>query len=228
VIRRVEAEGLDKVETADRTLLMSLPFKLIPERHRLGLIDEKVETRLLEARHAFAEGLPDDLRSSVAFFEQQSYNAAASVQDNILFGKLAYGRQQSQRQVGALIAEVVDSLGLRQTLIEVGLEFVVGIGGGRLSTSQRQRVAIARSLLKRPDLLILDHATAALDPASQAAIMETLVNDTSGMGLVWVLNDLAEASAFDRAIVMESGRIVEQGLISDLQNSAQALRAIAN
>jgi putative ABC transport system ATP-binding protein len=227
-IRRVETDGLDKAEAADRALLMSLPFKLIAERHRLGLIDEKVEKRLLAARHAFAEGLPDDLRSSVAFFEQQSYNAASSVQDNILFGKMAYGRQQSQRQVGALIAEVVDSLGLRQPLIEVGLAFAVGIGGGRLSASQRQRVAIARSLLKRPDLLILDHATAALDPASQSAIMETLLRDPSGMGLVWVLNDLEEAFGFDRAIVMEGGRVVEQGPMSELQKNRHAQRAAAN
>ncbi len=228
MIRRVETVGLDKAETADRTLLLSLPFKLVPERHRLGLIDATIEARLLEARVAFAKDLPDDLRSSVAFFEQQSYNAAASVQDNILFGKLAYGRQQSQRQIGALIAEVVDTLGLRQTLIEVGLGFSVGIGGGRLSAPQRQRLAIARSLLKRPDLMILDHATAALDPASQSAIMETLLGDTSGMGLVWVLNDIEEASGFDRAIVMEGGKIIEQGPVSKLRQSAQHSPVTAN
>jgi len=221
MIRRVETVGLDKAEAADRTLLLSLPFKLVPERHRLGLIDATIEERLLEARRAFAEGLPDELRSSVAFFELDSYNAAASVQDNILFGKLAYGRQQSQRQIVALIGEVVDSLGLRQTLIEVGLGFSVGIGGGRLSASQRQRVAIARSLLKRPDLLIVDHATAALDPASQAAIMKTLLDDSTGMGLVWVLNEIEEASGFDRAIVMEGGKIVEQRPVNEHQQSAR-------
>ena len=219
MIRRVETVGLDKAETTDRTLLLSLPFKLVPERHRLGLIDATIEERLLQARRVFAEGLPDELRPSVAFFEQESYNAAASVQDNILFGKLAYGRQQSQRQVGALIAEVVDSLGLRQTLIEVGLGFSVGIGGGRLSAPQRQRVAIARSLLKRPDFLILDHATAALDPASQSAIMETLLGDSTGMGLIWVLNDIEEASGFDRAIIMEASRVIEQGPVSELRRS---------
>lgn len=228
MIRRVETAGLDQAESADRTLLLSLPFKLVPERHRLGLMDTKIQERLLEARAAFAEGLPDDLRPSVAFFEEESYNAAASVQDNILFGKLAYGRQQSQRQIGALIAEVVDSLGLRQTLIEVGLGFSVGIGGGRLSTPQRQRVAIARSLLKRPDLLILDHATAALDPASQSAIMETLLGGSLGVGVVWVLNEIEEASGFDRAIVMEGGKIVKNGPVSELNRSVHDTRVTAN
>jgi ABC-type dipeptide/oligopeptide/nickel transport system ATPase subunit len=228
MIRRVEAVGLDKAEPADRTLLLSLPFKLVPERHRLGLIDATVERRLLEARRAFAEDLPDELRPSVAFFDHESYNAAASVQDNILFGKLAYGRQQSQRQIGALIAEVVDSLGLRQTLIEVGLNFSVGIGGSRLSAAQRQRVAIARSLLKRPDLLIIDHATAALDPASQSAILGTLLGDSSGMGLVWVLNEIEQASGFDRAIVMEGGKIVEQGPVNEILQSMQVTQVAAD
>ena len=91
--------------------------------------------------------LPDDLRGSVAFFDADAYNPAASVQDNILFGKLVYGRQQAQRQIGALIAEVVDDLRLRSEIVDLGLDFNVGIGGSRLSVPQRQKLAIARALL---------------------------------------------------------------------------------
>ncbi len=227
VIRRVEAAGLDDADPADRTLLLSLPFKLISERHRLGLLDETIEARLLRARHAFADGLPDELRRSVAFFEHDNYNAAASVQDNILFGKVAYGRQQSQRQVGALIAEVVASLDLRPTLIDIGLGFQVGNGGGRLSAAQRQRVAIGRALMKRPDLMILEHATAALDPASQSGIMKTLLGDPTGPGVVWVLDDIDAAAGVDCAIVMESGRTVAQGPIDEVLHTFAAERAAA-
>jgi ABC-type multidrug transport system fused ATPase/permease subunit len=89
-------------------------------------------------------------------------------------------------------------------------------------------VAIARSLLKRPDLLIIDHATAALDPASQSAIMKMLLGDSTGMGLVWVLNDIEEASGFDRAIVMEGGKIVEQGPVNELRQSVQFAHVAAD
>ncbi len=206
VTRRADPERLDKLSGSDRTLLLSLPFKLIPARHRLGLLTDDVLARLLDARKAFAEGLPEDLQDSVAFFDPDRYNAAASVQDNILFGRLVYGRPQAQRAVGALIGEVVDALDLRPAVIGIGLEHQVGIGGSRLSAAQRQKVAIARAILKQPVLLVLDQATAALDPGSQAAIMAKIVAERAG--LVWVLNDAAEAAGFDRVLVMEHGRIV--------------------
>src|SRR5512147_1081610 len=212
-IRRTEAEGLAAAEPADRNLLSSLPFKLIPARHRLGLglLDESLERRLLQARRAFAEGLPPELRHAVAFFDPEAYNPAASVQDNILFGKLVYGRQRAQREVGALIARVVEELGLRREIVDLGLDFEAGIGGSRLSAAQRQRLGLARALIKRPDLLIIDHATAALDVAGQAAILTKLLREPIGAGLVWVLSNMEQAEHFDRIVVMEGGRVLAQG-----------------
>lgn len=209
-VRRADAEGIDRISAADRTLFLSLPFMLVPARHRLGLITSDVEVRLLEARKAFAAGLPDSLRGSVDFFDRGRYNAPASVQDNILFGRLVYGRPQAQRMVGALIDEVLDELGLRRSLIGLGLAYGVGIGGTRLSAAQRQKLAISRALLKAPDLLILDQATVALDPASQTAIMKNILDSLGEAGLVWVMNDADQAGGFDRVIMMDHGRVVEQ------------------
>lgn len=209
-VRRADVAGPDGLEEADRNLLMSLPFKLVPARHRLGVLDDGMRTRILEARHAFAAGLPENLRGSVAFFDAERYNAAASVQDNILFGKPAYGRQQSQRRVAALIGEVVDALGLRRVLVEVGLDYAVGVGGSRLSQVQRQKLGVARAVLKRPDLLVIDRATASLDRASHAAIMGRVLAEPGRGGVVWVLDDPDEATRFDHVIAMESGKIVSQ------------------
>jgi ABC-type multidrug transport system fused ATPase/permease subunit len=210
VLRRANTSGLDGLSQADRLLLLSVPFKLVPARHRLGLIDDDALAKLLEARHAFAAGLPEELRGTVAFFDQDRYNAAASVQDNILFGRLVYGRPQSQRVIGELIAEVIRSLGLRRQVIELGLDFSVGIGGSRLTTAQRQKLALARCLLKRPDLLVVDQATAALDPASQRLILAGVLDDVGKAGLLWSCGDAPDPTGFDRMIVMENGRIVGQ------------------
>ena len=73
-------------------LFLSLPFMLVPARHRLGLIDADMQTKILEARKIFSDEIPSDLRQSVEFFSLDSYNAAASIQDNILFGKTVYGQ----------------------------------------------------------------------------------------------------------------------------------------
>jgi putative ABC transport system ATP-binding protein len=226
-IRRIEAGGLAAAEPADRNLLSSLPFKLIPARHRLGLLDESIERRLLQARRAFAEGLPPELRYAVAFFDPEAYNPAASVQDNILFGKLVYGRQQAQREIGALIERVVEELGLRREIVDLGLDFEVGIGGSRLSAAQRQRLGLARALIKRPDLLVIDHATAALDVAGQAAILAKLLREPIGAGLVWVMSDIEQAEHFERIIFMEGGRVLEQGSAREVIANQQTRTAEA-
>ena len=211
IIRRVEDAGLAGAAPADRNALSSLPFRAIPARHRLGLFDDVMERRLLQARRLFAQDLPADLEGSVAFFDAEAYNPAASVQDNILFGKLVYGRQLAQRQVGAMIAEVIDELGLRADVVDLGLDFGVGIGGSRLTTAQRQKLAIARALLKRPDMLIMDNAMASIDSVGQAQLQATMFEHGAAHGLVSVTGDSRHAAAFDYVIVLEAGRVVDQG-----------------
>ena len=84
VLKRVAENGLEKLSEEDQSLLVELPFKLIPARHHLGLVDDEFEARILEARKEFSENLPENLVASVEFFEAGDYNAASSIQDNIL------------------------------------------------------------------------------------------------------------------------------------------------
>lgn len=210
-LRRADAAEVSALSDADRALFMALPFKLIPERHRLGLMNDELAASLLEARRTFADGLPKMYRDAVAFFVADQYNPAASVLDNILFGKLVLDRPRAQERVTALIGEVVDSLGLRPTLMDLGLGFEIGIGGSRLSPAQRQKLAIARALLKHPDLMIIDQATAVLDPSGRAAMRQALLEARDGRALLWVLPDIADAADFDRVIIMDSGRVLDQG-----------------
>ncbi len=213
------ARGADSLSYDDRLRLTSLPFKLITARHRLDLIDEQMMSRILEARRIFAEGLPQDLRGKIAFFDAKSYNAAASLQDNILFGKLAYGQAQAEVKVGALIGEVVDALDLRDTVVAAGLEFQAGIGGARLSQSQRQKLAIARCLVRRPDILILNEASANLDAVSQNAVLENILDARREQGVIWILNRVPDAKKFGKIIVLKSGRVVETGSYEKLSTA---------
>ena len=99
--------GLEGIEEADRDMLLALPFKMIPARHRLGLIDEAFEARILEARRHFAANLPPQMRGGVEFFDAARYNGAASLQDNILFGKVATGQAQAGTRIGAMLHDVL-------------------------------------------------------------------------------------------------------------------------
>src|SRR5258708_8256453 len=114
------------------------------------------------------------MRSHSPCFAPARYSAAASLQHNVLFGKAAYGEAAAPARVPAVITEVLDALGLRETIIAVGLEFSVGTSGSRLAVSQKQKAAVARALLKRPDIVILNEATTALDGTTHSKGMDAV------------------------------------------------------
>jgi ABC-type multidrug transport system fused ATPase/permease subunit len=223
ILGRIGAGGPTALAKADRARLLSLPFKLIPARHRLDVVDEAMQSHLLEARRVFRENLPEGARPQIEFFDAERYNAAASVQDNILFGKIAYGEADAPIRVPAVLAEVVDALSLRQTVIDVGLDYNVGTGGSRLSPADRQKAGVARAVLKRPDLLILNEATSALDGQAQSRIARGLMEEFAGRGIVWVLHRASLARNFDRVFVLSNGKLQEQGTPSELDNNGSLM-----
>ncbi len=226
LISRVDSGGLDSLNDTERQSLLALTFKLIPARHRLDLVDEDLQARILEARHHFREHLPEDLRQSVAFFDPDSYNTGASIQDNILFGKVAYGQAQAVDRIGDLIGQVLTELELRGQVIAVGLQAEVGVGGSRLSLAQRQKLAMARALLKRPDILILHDTASPLDPSEQVVVLDAFLAAFEGKTLIWSLNRSELAARFDHVLVMRQGRIVEQGAYDELNHDGTALHAM--
>jgi len=217
LLQRLGGKGADAVPAADRARLMTLPLRYIEARHRLGLIDAAMEDRLLAARRAFAANLPEPLRGAVEFYDFGRYNSAATLQDNILFGRLIYGQAQAEARIGTLIAEVLDELGLRDSVIEVGLDYNVGVGGKRLPATQRQKLGIARALIKQPQFLVVNEAVAVFDGRTQDRIRDHILASSEGRGVVWIASRPNQAEPFDQIIVMQSGRIVMQGAKADLE-----------
>ncbi|MBX6367004.1 MAG: ABC transporter ATP-binding protein [Rhodospirillales bacterium] len=226
ILGRIAKSGRDSLREEDRRRLLALPLKLIATRHRLGLIDEAMQQRIVEARRIFARDLPDYARNQIAFFDIGSYNPAATLQDNLLFGKIAYGEAEAATRIPALIAEVVKGLELRHIVVAVGLDFNVGTGGGRLSMAQRQKAALARALLKRPDLLILNEAASALDGTAQVKVVRGIRRLCEGKTVVWVLQRAGLARNFDHVLVMSDGRIVEKGPPGELERSGTLYKTL--
>ena len=226
IVTRIGREGMEALRPEERTMLLSLPFMVSPARHRLDVITPEMKSRVLEARKRFAEELPDDLTGSVEFFDAENFNAAASLQDNILFGKLAYGQARGAERVGALIREVIDALDLRPAVMTVGLEFQVGIGGTRLSSIQRQRIGVARTLLKKPDILLLNETGAAFGASSQMRLVERILEAFQGRGVIWALPRPDLATKFEQVLVVRGGKVVEQGAVADLDRDGTAFREL--
>ena len=187
IAARADRLGLEGLEGEERERLLGLPFLLIPEHHRLGLIDDAIRADLLTARRLFRERLPEADRASVEFFDADRYTARASLQDNILFGRIRHGQAHGAARVSALLGEVVDELGIRDAVMEAGLAFQVGIGGSRLTQTQRQKLAFARALLKRPALLVVNMATAGVERVAREMLFLAARTAMEGRGIVWVL-----------------------------------------
>lgn len=211
LVGRADAGRLSSLSAADQELLLTLPFKLIATRHRLGLVSDALQERVLEARRYFRANLPAELADAIDFFEPDRFNRASTVQENILFGRIAYGQAQAAPRIGALVDSVVTELGLRDAVTEVGLGFECGVGGGRLAPAQRQKIALARAILKRPDIMILDDATALLEPSEQPKVRDNILAALEGRTVIWALQQPDWVQHFGRVLVLDQGRVTVDG-----------------
>jgi ATP-binding cassette subfamily B protein/subfamily B ATP-binding cassette protein MsbA len=150
------------------------------------------------------------LRATIAVVLQDTLLFSTTIRENI-----AYGRPD------ATDAEIREAAHRAQadefiSRLPAGYDSPVGERGGHLSVGQRQRIGIARAFLKNAPILLLDEPTSALDPTTEAAIMETIKDLMHGRTTLIVTHRLATIHGVDRIVVLENGRIVEQGTGADL------------
>jgi len=149
---------------------------------------------------------PADIRQRIAMVPQEVVIFASSARDNLRYGNW----DASEDEIWAAARDANAETFLRQ--LPDGLDTFMGEGGARLSGGQRQRLAIARALLRRDaPLLLLDEATSALDAESEAAVQGALERLMEGRTTIVIAHRLATVRAADRIIVMDGGRIVEEG-----------------
>lgn len=224
---RVIDQSTPTISIEDKVLLLSMPFKLIVARHRLGLINDSIQQRILTARKLIRDQALDN-NLGIEFFDQAQFNPRISIQDNILFGKLAYGQANVQVKINLLIADVVTELELRNDIIDAGLNFEVGVAGARLSATQRQKIGLARGLIKAPDILIVNEATAILDTAAEKQLISQVREQMKSRCLFWVLARTQLSKNFDNVIVMERGKIVGNAKYDELENSNSQFQQLIN
>ena len=157
----------------------------------------------------------DSLREQIGMVTQDTSLLHRSVRDNIL-----YGRPDATEEEMVRAAEQAEAAGFIEGLEDMrgrkGFDAHVGERGVKLSGGQRQRIAIARVLLKNAPILILDEATSALDSEVESEIQKSLQTLMLGKTVIAIAHRLSTIAAMDRLVVMDEGRIIEQGTHAEL------------
>ena len=157
----------------------------------------------------------DSLRQAIGMVQQDSSLLHRSVRDNILYGNPAASDEQmvaAARQAEAhdFILDLKDGEGRR------GYDAQVGERGVKLSGGQRQRISLARVMLKNAPILLLDEATSALDSEVEATIQNTLSSLMEGKTVIAIAHRLSTIAQMDRIVVLDEGRVVEEGTHTEL------------
>lgn len=160
----------------------------------------------------------ESLRAQIGMVTQDTSLLHRSVRDNIL-----YGHPDASEEELIAAAKKAEAYDFIQTLTDMngntGFDAQVGERGVKLSGGQRQRIAIARVLLKNAPILILDEATSALDSEVEVAIQRSLTTLMEGKTVIAIAHRLSTIAAMDRLIVLDQGKVIEEGCHSDLVKS---------
>ena len=204
-IRPGEKIGLVGRSGAGKSTLLKLLLRLYDIETGRIMIDEQ----------SVSDVTQDSLRGQIGMVQQEGALLHRSIRDNILYGRADAGDQamiQAARQAKA--HEFI--LNLQDLEGRTGYDAHVGERGVKLSGGERQRISLARVVLKNAPILLLDEATSALDSEVEAAIQQTLYQMMTGKTVIAIAHRLSTIAQMDRILVMEQGRIVEDGTHADL------------
>jgi ATP-binding cassette, subfamily B, bacterial len=204
IVAIVGASGSGKSTLADL-----LSRQLDPDEGRVLLDD--TDLRLLKL---------EDIRRHVAVVEQDPFIFHASVADNV-----RYARPDATSEA---VDDAIAAAGLANLIQSMpdGADTIVGERGRQLSAGERQRLAIARAFLAEPSVVVLDEATGALDPSSEAAVLDGYDRVMRGRTTVIITHRLDLARQAERVIVVRDGRIAEDGPPVLLEAEGEAFRAL--
>ncbi len=159
----------------------------------------------------------ESLRAHVGVVLQEPYLFAATIGENIAAGRPGAGAQEIE--AAARAAGIHDHVAVQPA----GYATVLSDGGAGLSGGQRQRIAIARALVRDPPVLLLDEATSALDPSTEAEVTATLAEQARGRTTIAVTHRLGTVRDADAIVVLDRGRVVQQGTHDELVADADGL-----
>jgi putative ABC transport system ATP-binding protein len=215
LLQKLTGRRFEDVSVEDRVSIIRLSALYVEPRHRFGLLTDELMQKIVEVRHQFHDGLPADLTDAIERYDPDRYMAAATLLDNVLLGRISHKHSDGSERIRSIVRKLLNTLGLYDNVLEIGMEFNLGAGGRRLTSAQRQKLNVARALVRRSPFYIFNRPLSALDHRVQEQILrnilEMLRKDDRNPAIVWVLSDTSFAGTFDRVVVFDKGKLVEDG-----------------
>jgi ABC-type bacteriocin/lantibiotic exporter with double-glycine peptidase domain len=223
---RLQQASIDQLETEAQHLLIDIGLRFIPKHHKIIALQPLLEKLILSGRKAFRSWTAENAPDSVSFYADTDYIDSQSILNNIFFGKLISDSPKVEDRVNQCIVQMLVEEDLLERVAAIGMDFDVGNIGDKLSGGQKQKLAIARVLLKKPKVLIMDEATSALDNKSQTRIQNLMGRWKGTCTVISVIHRLDMLPSFDRVAVLKNGKIIEWGKSEELIAGKGALHEL--
>ena len=224
--KKLQVVSPDQTKTEEQHLLLDIALRFIPARHKIIALQPLLEKLLLGGRRAFRTWCTDNAPDAVSFYSETSYINSQSILNNIFFGNLTSDSPKVEDRVNQCIVQLLVQEDLLERIAAIGMEFNVGNTGDKLSGGQKQKLAIARVLLKQSRVVIMDEATSALDNKSQTRIQNLMKRWKGERTVISVIHRLDMLPSFDRVAVLKDGKILEWGKPDELIAQKGALHEL--
>ena len=217
ILGRLKKSPDSPLSSQDQSFLLSLALKFTPAIHTMTRLSEKLKGVILTARNTFPQWCESIAPGLFTFYSDTRYIHGQSIINNIFFGKIKSGLSHAQEIINQSIMQLLIEEEYLEKIAAIGMHFQVGSMGDRLSGGQRQKLAIARALIKQPTLILMDEATSALDNKSQSRIQKMMETRWKGKRtVIAVVHRLDIIETFDKVAVMKAGKLVEIGSYQEL------------
>ncbi len=207
IVEQARQGGVTRLPSAAQARLVALGLSYNEQRHRMNVLEPGFEDRVVRVRRSLRTYLPQGYADAITFYDPDVALAGASLRDNMLFGRIAYGVSNAESRVVAILAGVLAAHGLTEAVNRMGLDAEAGSGGKQLQPRQRGAVALARAMIGRPSVLVLDSAFPGYSAGDMQAALAQIRAELTGRTLLVTLNDSAEAEGFDRILTFEGPRL---------------------
>ncbi len=203
LIEKIDSSGTQSFSERDSKLLISVALRISPAQHRLSLITSEIQGQIVAVRKLIMEELGYD-NDIIQFIDKDGYQSGMNVRANLLFGKIAYDKRHLQDRIHQRLNQVLSTLGLGKVILNRGLQFHCGEAGSNLPQTFRQKLLLARALIKNPDVLIIEEPLSALNFESQKRIFTNVKKLRDGKNMIWIFSDKRFAEEFDQVLSFDN------------------------